>query len=168
MSVLFTSRVFDAARKMRDRLLEQSFPAHPVTGEVPPVALTDPDWDTSDEVVWVWPDFGEDAAIDWTKFPNGRDESFSIVVAINTFAVMDDQAEDLVLDRLEALADVVQRAVYNDSDTAVSETARLNPLGVDGVVALGGISQVSFEIVPAPREGLSGRCLVRYEHRGRI
>ena len=168
MAVLFTSRVFDAARKMRDRLLEQSFPAHPITGNVPPVSLTDPDWDTNDEVVWVWPDFGDDSEINFTRFPNGRDETFSIVVAINTSAVMDAQAEDLVLDRLEELADVVQRAIYNDTDSAASESARLVPLDVDGVVALGGISQVSFQIVPSPREGLIGRCLVRYEHVGRI
>ena len=164
--MLYTSRVFDAARKMRDRLLEQSWPAHPITGRVPQVALTEPDWDTNDEVVWVWPDFGDDAAIDWRRFPHGRDETFSIVVAVNTSAVMDVLAEDLILDRLEALADVVQRAVYDD--TAVSETDRFAPLGVGGVVANGGISQVSFEIVPSPREGLIGRCLVRYEHVGRI
>lgn len=168
MAVLFTSRVFDAARKMRDRLVEQSFPAHPLTGLVPPVSVTSPEWDVHDEIVWVWPDFGDDAEINWQRYPNGRDETFSIVVAINTSAVMDSQAEDLVLDRLEALADVVQRAVYNDTDTAVSETSRLNPLGVDGVVANGGISQVSFEIVQSPREGLSGRCLVTYQHVGRI
>lgn len=168
MATLYTSRVFDAARKMRDRMVEQSWPAHPITGLVPPVSLTDPDWDTNDEIVWVWPDFGDDAEIGWQRFPNGRDETFSIVVAINTSAVMDAQAEDLILDRLEALADVVQRAVYDDTDTATSETARMNPLGVDGVVAQGGISQVSFEIVAAPREGLIGRALVRYEHVGRI
>jgi hypothetical protein len=168
MATTFTSRVFDAARKMRDRLREQSLPAHPITGNVPQIALTEPDWDTFDEVVWIWPDFGDDAEINWQRFPNGRDETFSVVVAINTFAVYDAQAEDLILDRLEELADVVQRAVYDDTSGAASETARLNPLGVDGVVANGGISQVSFEIVPSPREGLIGRCLVRYEHVGRI
>lgn len=168
MGTLHTSRVFDAARKMRDRLAAQDWPAHPITGQVPQVAFTEPDWDANDEVVWIWPEMGEDASIDWQRFPNGRNETFGLVVALNTFAVIDEHAEDLVLDRLEELADVVQRAVYDDTTGAASETARLNPLDVGGVVANGGIAQVSFEVVPSPREGLIGRALVRYAHVGRI
>lgn len=165
MSTLGTSRVFDAARKMKERLDAQPWPAHPVTARVPHVAFTDTQIDQHSELVWVWPSLGDDSSIAWRSSPNGRDETFGIVVQIR---VLDINDETQMLDRLEELADVVQRAVYDDTEFAASETSRINPLGVSGVVKAGGVSRVEFDIVPSPKTGLIGIVMVTYSHLGRI
>lgn len=164
MGLYFTSRVFEAARAMRDRLREQEWPTSPVTGVLPLVALTEIEPDVHGESVWVVPDFGDDSVIDWQRFPNGRGETFDVVVQIDCLLAND---EDAMLDRLEELADVVQRAVYDDTGTAPLESGRMNPLDVGGQVALGGISAVQFSMWPAG-DLLHGRVVVRYSHVGRI
>lgn len=163
-----TSRVFEAARKCKVRLADQSWPPHPITGIVPQIALADLDPDGQAEIVWIVPDVGDDASITWRSLPNGRDEEFDLVIQITSFAEdRDGQVqEDQLLDRLEELADVVQRAFYDDTGT-VAPTGRILPLDIAEAVKLEGVGQVSFQIWPNG-DGLSGSAVVRYRLAFRI
>lgn len=163
-----TSRVFEAARQCKVRLSDQSWPPHPITGRWPQVALADYDPDGQGEIVWIVPDVGDDASITWRSLPNGRDEEFELVIQITSSAVdRDGQAqEDQLLDRLEELADVVQRAFYDDAD-GVAPTARVTLLDIAEAVKLEGVGQVAFAMWPNG-EGLSGSAVVRYRLAFRI
>lgn len=165
MSANTTSRVFAAAREMKRRLHGAGFPPHPVTGTRPQIAFAVPDPASHFEIVQVVPDLGEDGGINFRASPNGRDERFAINVLID---VLDGLDEDNMLDRLEELADVVQRTLFDDSD-GVASNARAIPLDVGGTeVKLSGMSQVSFSIVQSSPEELHGVATVRYEHVSRI
>lgn len=163
-----TSRVFEAARKCKVRLNAQAWPPHPITGIDPQVALADLDPDGQAEIVWIVPDVGDDASITWRSLPNGRDEEFDLVIQVTSFAVdRDGQVqEDQLLDRLEELADVVQRAFYDDAD-GVAPTERILPLDIAEAVKLEGVGQVAFAMWPNG-EGLSGSAVVRYRLAFRI
>jgi len=160
-----TSRVFEAARKVKARLIAQSWPAHPTTGTVPQVALCEPDWTEQFEVVWVVPQIGDDSAITWRSMPNGRDEQFNILIQISTLDLAD---EDAVLARVEALADVVQRAFYDDATAVTPPNNRIKPLDIAEAVLLEGVGQVAFAIVPAPHEVYRAVCEIRYRLQFRI
>jgi hypothetical protein len=163
-----TSRVFEAARQCKQRLAAQSWPLHPITGMFPQIALADMDPDGQAEIVWVVPDVGDDASIVWRSLPNGRDEEFDLIIQITSFAENGDPQiqEDQLLDRLEELADVVQRAFFDDAG-AVAPTARVLPLDISEAVKLEGVGQVSFSMWPNG-EGLSGSAVVRYRLAFRI
>jgi hypothetical protein len=163
-----TSRVFEAARKCKQRLAAQSWPPHPITGAFPQIALADMDPEGQAEIVWVVPDVGDDASITWRSLPNGRDEAFDLIIQITSFADdIDPQIqEDQLLDRLEELADVVQRAFFDDAG-AVAPTERVLPLDIAEAVKLEGVGQVSFSMWPNG-EGLSGAAVVRYRLAFRI
>lgn len=163
MTVYATSRVFEAARKVKVRLLEQSWPPHANTGTVPQVALCEPSWDDEFEIVWVVPEVGDDSEITWRSMPNGRDEVFDIVIRVSS----EDSDEDALLDRIEQLADVVQRAFYDDAGD-VTPTERMLPLDIAQAVRLEGVGQVSFVIVTAPRDGFRAFCDIRYRLHFRI
>jgi hypothetical protein len=168
MTVYATSRVFDAARKCKVRLSAQTWPPHPVTGLLPQIALADYDPDGFAEIVWIVPDVGDDASITWRSLPNGRDEEFDLVIQVTSFATDRDgqTQEDQLLDRLEELADVVQRAFYNDLD-GVAPTSRVILLDITQAVKLEGVGQVAFAMWPNG-EGLSGSATVRYRLAFRI
>jgi hypothetical protein len=163
-----TSRVFDAARKCKQRLAAQSWPLHPITGVFPQIALADLDPDGQAEIVWIVPDVGDDASITWRSLPNGRDEAFDLIIQITSFAENGDPQlqEDQLLDRLEELADVVQRAFFDDAG-AVAPTERVLPLDIAEAVKLEGVGQVSFSMWPNG-QGLSGSAVVRYRLAFRI
>jgi hypothetical protein len=163
-----TSRVFDAARKCKTRLGDQGWPPHPITGLPPQIALADMDPDGQAEIVWIVPDVGDDASITWRSLPNGRDEEFELIIQITSFAENADPQlqEDQLLDRLEELADVVQRAFFDDAG-AVAPTERVLPLDIAEAVKLEGVGQVSFSMWPNG-EGLSGSAIVRYRLAFRI
>jgi hypothetical protein len=163
-----TSRVFEAARKGKVRLNDQAWPPHPITGIEPQIALADYDPDGQAEIVWIVPDVGDDASITWRSLPNGRDEEFDLVIQITSFSMSSDpqDQEDQLLDRLEELADVVQRAFFDDAG-AVAPTERVLPLDIAEAVKLEGVGQVSFQMWPNG-EGLSGSAVVRYRLAFRI
>lgn len=167
MSLYNTSRVFEAARKMKARLVAQSWPVHPATGQAPQVTFVDPDPDAHSEIVWIVPDVGDDQTMPWGRMPNGRDEEFDLLVQIVCVDDYDDDFdEDRVLDRLEELADVVQRAFYDDQFTVPNEAMR--PLDISGAQKLQGVGQVSFAITPADRGQYRGVALIRYRVAFRI
>jgi hypothetical protein len=164
MTLYATSRVFEAARKTKSRLLEQSWPPHPNAGTVPQVALCEPSWDDEFEIVWVVPEIGDDSEITWRSSPNGRDEVFDILIRVSS----EDADEDALLDRIEQLADVVQRAFYDDNTEATAPSERILPLDISQAVKLEGVGQVSFMIVTAPRDGFRAFCDIRYRLAFRI
>lgn len=168
MTLYNTSRVFEAARKCKVRLSAETWPLHPVTGTAPQVALADRDPDTEAEIVWIVPDVGDDASITWRSLPNGRDEVFDLIIRVTSFSVDRDEQvqEDQLLDRLEELADVVQRAFYDDAGV-VGPTERARPLDIAEAVKLEGVGQVAFAMWPNG-EGLSGSAVVRYRLAFRI
>jgi hypothetical protein len=163
-----TSRVFEAARKCKVRLCDQAWPPHPITGLPPQIALADMDPEGQAEIVWIVPDVGDDASITWRSLPNGRDEAFDLIIQITSFAENGDPQlqEDQLLDRLEELADVVQRAFFDDAG-AVAPTERVLPLDIAEAVKLEGVGQVSFSMWPNG-QGLSGSAVVRYRLAFRI
>lgn len=168
MTVYATSRVFEAARKCKARLIAETWPVHPVTAIGPQIALADRDPDGEAEIVWIVPDVGDDATITWRSLPNGRDEEFDLIIQITSFSIDADVQvqEDQLLDRLEALADVVQRAFYTDT-ADVAPTERIRPLDIAQAVKLEGVGQVAFAMWPNG-EGLAGSATVRYRLSFRI
>jgi hypothetical protein len=159
-----TSRVFEAARRAKERLTEQSWPTHPATGDEPQITFTDPDIDGQGEIIWLIPDIGDDAAIEVRSLPNGRNEMFDLVFTIYTDALVTDEFdEDACLDRLEELADVVQRAFYNDNET-VDRWSLLTTSSV----SLEGFTKVSFSITPTEGGMRRGVCEIRYRTAHRI
>lgn len=160
MSTGNTSRVFAAALAAKTRLEAQAFPAHPTFGK-PQIAFADDEPQANAEIVSILVDIGEDAAITWRSLPGGRDETFDLVFRISTATGTTDQVA--VVQRLEALADVVQRAFYNDV------TQDMTPLGIAEAVKLEGVGQVSFIVTQFDRiEGYVGQAFVVYRLAFRI
>jgi hypothetical protein len=142
MTDAYSSRVFDAARKCKALMLAQSF-GTPRTGfDEPSVALSGANYAEHAEIIHIVPVIGEDSTIEWKKLPNGRDEKFDLQIVCTSGAFTPEEEDD-ALTRIEALANVVQRAFYDDT------TGKLTPLNVDGAVALEGVGQVSFSLGPA-------------------
>lgn len=156
-----TSRVFETARKMKARLIAQEWPAHPSTNKPPQVTLIDADPDGESEIVQILPVIGEDGSIEWKRMPNGRDEAFDVDVVISALDMRGDLAEDKLLDRLEVLTDVGQRAFYDDRIAMTSPTEAMQLLDIAEGVKLEGINQVSFRLVPAG-DDVRGTSLIRY------
>lgn len=128
-----TSRVFDAQRQVKLRLEAQTFPA--VTGlGVPQVALGRPDPTAYAEIIYIIPDVGDDAGgIDAAGTSHcQRLETVQLVIEFSTAT---GETDDLaVLDRLEEVADVIQRAFYDDvTDTYVALPGADPTDGVIGV-----------------------------------
>jgi hypothetical protein len=142
MTNAYSSRVFDAARKCKALMLAQSF-GTPRTGfDEPSVALSGANYAEHAEIIQIVPVIGEDSTITWRSIPNGRDEVFDLQIVCTSGAFTPEEEDD-ALTRIEALANVVQRAFYDDT------TGTLTPLNVDGAVKLEGVGQVSFSLGPA-------------------
>lgn len=155
-----TSRVFAAALAAHDRLKQQSWPNHYTMGE-PQLAFADDDPQSHAEIISILTDVGDDAAITWRSLPGGRDERFDIVFSILSATGEDDQR--VVVERLEQLADVVQRAFYDDIERTMT------PLDVAEAVKLEGVGQVSFIVTSMDAiEGYVGRAFVTYRLHFRI
>lgn len=165
MTTYNTSRVFEAVRKCKERLEAQTWPTHPAAGTSVRVALCEPNWDGAFEVVWIVPQVEEDASIEWRSMPNGRDESFDLSIRVSTADLL---SEDAVLGRLEVLADVVQRAFYDDNTPATPPNERMKPLDIAEAVKLEGVGQVSFAIYPADDGGFRAVAEIRYRLAFRI
>lgn len=131
-----TSRVFEAIRQTKARLEAQSWPPNPQTGETPHICRWGADYGVHGEIIQVGQsEVGDDSSITWQRLPGGRDEVFSIDIGIgqNT-GEMD---EDAISNRTEELADVVQRAFFDDA------TKTIIPLGMPEALKLEGVSSVS-------------------------
>lgn len=164
MSTGNTSRVFAAALAAKTRLDAQSWPPHPSLG-VPQIAFADDDPASFAEIVSIIADVGDDSDIVWRTSPGSRDERFDLLFSITSATGETDQTA--VVERLEELADVVQRAFYDD--TAVDKRQAMLLLGIDGAMKLEGIGQVSFIVTTIDRiEGYVGRALVTYRLAFRI
>jgi len=160
MSTGNTSRVFAAALAARDRLDEQTWPAHPTLG-APQIAFADDDPQGNAEIISILADVGDDSDITWRSMPGGRDERFDLLFSITSAVGETDQAN--VVRRLEELADVVQRAFYDDVARSMT------PLGIAEAVKLEGVGQVSFYVGQIDRiDGYVGRALVTYRLAFRI
>ena len=164
MSTGNTSRVFAAALAARERMNEQTWPAHPTLG-APQIAFADDDPQGNAEIISILADIGDDSDIVWRTSPGSRDERFDLLFSITSATGETDQTA--VVERLEELADVVQRAFYDD--TAVDKRQATLLLGIDGAMKLEGIGQVSFIVTTIDRmEGYVGRALVTYRLAFRI
>ena len=157
-----TSRVFVALRAMKLRLQEQEWPAHPITGELPQVALSNPDPAFYGEIIQVVPVVEDDEITD-RAFPNYRGEVLTVQVSVQTF--VDVATEDEAFDRLELLAEIVQRSLFEEREAPPS--AVFSPLDFDGADKLGGIERVSPVVFPTP-EGFRGSCDVFFRVTARI
>lgn len=117
-----TSRVFAAARAAKTLLSGATWPAGGLGGKDPAVGFANVDESRSGEFVQIIPLVGDDASIAWRAMPVQRTETFAITVLIvsNIGAKTDDAA----LTRIEALADVVQRLFYDDSQAAVTDALK--------------------------------------------
>lgn len=160
MSTGNTSRVFAAAIKANERLQAQTWPAHPSFG-APQIAFADDYLQGNAEIVSILVDIGDDSAITWRSLPGGRDETFDLLFRIQTATGSTDQVA--VVERLEQLADVVQRAFYDDVAQGMT------PLGIAEAVKLEGIGQVSFIVTQFDAiDGYVGQAYVTYRLAFRI
>ena len=142
MSQFTTSRVFEAPRQVKQRLLEQAWPANPVTGEFPHICIYEVDVQDHGEIIQVGAmlPIGDDATITWGRMPNGRNEEFDIRIAIGI--ATGEMDEDDIIARAEVLADIVQRAFYDDISGVVK------PLDIAQATKLEGVGQVMFQHIP--------------------
>lgn len=137
----YHSRVFAAVRTVRNQIDEANLSPHPVTGVRPTTLIETIARDRPGEWVTVVNDVGEDGEIRWVTMPTGRQEEFLLRVAIET--KVPGQSASVVEERLEDLAMTVQGLWLNPT------TGAFTPPPFDGVVDLGGVSQVQYQIWPA-------------------
>ena len=132
-----TSRVFAAARETKTRIAALAIPAASAGLRAPQVALAKPDPTAHEEIIWVRPEVGDDGSIVVAK-PCVRDEEFDVTVEFwsDTGSVDD----DAILDRLEAVCDLIQAAFH--------DVATGKPIPLTGATKMSDISQVNFAIFP--------------------
>lgn len=166
MTAASTSRVFTAALKAKERMDAQVWPpldayGHDGYNRSPQIAFADESPSEHAEIVAVLADVGDDSSISWRTMPGGRDEVFDLVFSIWTATGSTDQTA--VVERLQQLADVVQRAFYDE------ETSTMLPLDIAQHMKLEGVGQVSFIVTQVDRiEGYVGRAFVTYRLNFRI
>lgn len=117
-----TSRVFAAARAAKTLLEGATWPAGGLGGADPTVGLADVDPSRDGEYVIVVPQVGADASIVWRAMPASRIERF--VLSVYIVSNIGAQTDDAALTRIEALADVVQRLFYDDTQAAVTDALK--------------------------------------------
>lgn len=161
-----TSRVFDATLAVFDRLTELTMPAHPVLDETPPVFLfRDPDWEDREYVVVETND--DPATNDWIQSgPAASEERIVIDVTIRTLYPETDDVDDnlavrRVIERLKALADVVQGIAWDPV------TSKPKPIGFPNERTVGRRIDVQF-VCAHTTQGVVGRALVRFALIGQI
>lgn len=156
-----TSRVFEATLAVLDRLLEQTFPDDPLGGPPPQPRLFRVRGDEEREYVVVLahePDPADNDTIE--AGPMGRDERIFVEVLIGAmFPEVDASDPNLaarrVVERLWALADVVQGAAYD------LELGKPRPFGFTNERTRGSVVSVSYEL-GATTEGVVGQARVRF------
>jgi hypothetical protein len=156
MSQRYTSRVFEAHRKLYDALnVEDTFPPHVVTGDRPVVLLGDD-----------YPDAGQERIVvdtvvlendnEWARLsPAGRDEVLTYEVVGRSLVPGTENTSVVVSERLEALADIVQGVVFD------IDTNRTKTLGFLGEVAIGRAASVTYSMFTMG-EGYGGMFTVRF------
>lgn len=171
MSNRNTSRVFEIQRQAKARLVAQSWPVSPsgVTPTITYDVAARPD--ANAELIIVATNVGDDSLIEWTRMPQCRDEDFDLVMFIVVkpagpgMAGEAPDAEERLLDRLEELADVLQRAFFDDTETTIG--GRNKPLPIDEMSNLSAIRQVTSEIA-RQSDGLIGQVVATYGAKFRI
>lgn len=149
-----TSRTFDAALAVFDKLVAATFPAHSVTGNTPAVHLfSDPVW-SEGEFISVR-DGTNPATSEWVSASSATsEETLTVDVVIRSMVPAVDSERDVV-NRLEALADVVQLIAYD------AAAGKPKALGFTNESRTGRASSVSWSLSRAP-EGFVGEATVRF------
>jgi hypothetical protein len=160
-----TSRIFAAVRAVRAELDAVAWPSYPSTDIIPETRASIIESDHPSEWIAVVTDVGEDATVEWvTLGAQGRDETFTIRILVHTAMT---GASDLeVEDRLEELCDLVQ-GCFVETHPSIPGRLTFKPPPFDGVMAMGGISQVAFGIWPE-EEKFSGQAEIQLRVHARI
>ncbi len=154
-----TSRVFEATLAVYDKLVTATFAAHPTTAQVPSVFLaSDPGWEQNEYVFVIAND--DPATSEWTAVgPAQSDEVIVIDVGIRSMIVA--ETARAVVERLEALADVVQLISYDVI------TGKPKPVGFTNEANVGRANDVTFS-VDQTADGYIGLATVRFRLQARI
>jgi hypothetical protein len=149
-----TSRTFDAALAVYDKLAAATFAAHSVTGITPEVHLfSDPTWEEGEYITVR--DGTTPATSEWVSASSATSEERLTVDVVIRSMVPAVTSERTVVARLEALADVVQLIAY---DVAAGKP---KALGFDNESRTGRASSVSWSLARTP-EGFVGEATVRF------
>lgn len=166
MALNATSRVFHAQRQVKVRLEAQTFPA--VTGlGTPQITLALPDPTGHAEIIYIVPDVGDDVGgielgDEGTPMCN-RLETVQLTIEFSTAT---GETDDLaVLDRLEEVCDVIQRAFYDDTTNTYSPLP--DAINTDGVIGIN--SQIFPRSINEQTDGtLMGVATITYRTQFRI
>ena len=135
-------------------LIAESWPAHPTTGRTPVPTLGDTDPTLGDEAVIVVVGDNE-SSMEWARLSKpGRTENFTLRCVIRS-NVRGEDSPRTVLERLEALADVVQESVFDTTTTGQPVVS----LGFDGE-RYAEVRGVSPAVVPGDDGSWLGECVV--------
>ena len=160
-----TSRVFEALRLAHGLLAEAPWPVLPEVGSTPWVGFPS-DVDKFGESEMVLLGVEADSRIEWRTSATERDERFTITVTVATAAFFGGGSSPALaaLDRLEQLADVVQRAFYDEGDVDVNGIPRPDRLSLGLADShINGFVAVAPQLHKHAEGGVWGECELRYE-----
>lgn len=153
-----TSRTFAALAKAKELLEGAPFTARENTGLVPAVDYSsDSQLQMNAELVELLVDI-EASSIVWRASPAEREERFVLVIVIRTGSW---ETTDAAAERVESLADCVQRAFYSDNDSTGIPLPDKLALGVNGV-DLGGFASCIPNFY-RDGNGVVGEAELRYQ-----
>lgn len=147
------SQVFTVTRGVRD-LLRQAGYLPLANGQRPYVGLSQPNDAQHTELITVTPEV-DDGVISDVSMPGGREERFTVQVSIFAAPFPD---EDAAFERVEHLAQVTQRALFDDQ-----ATLPVVPQLGGNVNSISGIESVVFAMLPTTDGHVMGRCDVRWQ-----